>query len=163
MSLYTHIDRGGIRDMFQRVGVAAFYDTVGDLKIDRKPRGLWYSVDEDWEQWCSSEMRRWLVGQRYSVDVGDSNILRLTDALAVQAFDERYGRRDRSFIDCRRIDWAAVGAAYDGIEIAPYQWSLRMGIDWYYGWDCASGCIWRPRGVKLSPIEAWTPTETEAA
>lgn len=28
--------------------------------------------------------------------------------------------------------------------ITPYCWPARMDPDliWYYGWDCASGCIW---------------------
>jgi hypothetical protein len=40
------------------------------------------------------------------------------------------------------IDWGRVAEQYHGIVIAPYQWSLRLDLMWYYGWDCASGCIW---------------------
>ena len=42
------------------------------------------------------------------------------------------------------IRWQDVALDYQGILIAPYQWSLRLDKDfrWYYMWDCASGCIW---------------------
>ena len=46
-------------------------------------------------------------------------------------------------------DWARVGEAYPGIIIAPYIWSRRLdGPMWYYGWDCASGCVWDPSVVR---------------
>jgi hypothetical protein len=65
----------------------------------------------------------------------------------------------------RRIDWPKVSERYDGVVIAPYVWSLRMGdyemiegrmrktpdsaiSDWYYPWDCASGCIWKASAIK---------------
>lgn len=33
---------------------------------------------------------------------------------------------------------------------APYQWRRRneRGFSWYYGWDCASGCIWRASAIR---------------
>ena len=36
----------------------------------------------------------------------------------------------------------------DGIIIAPYQWYCRMTVDWYYTWDCASGCIWNLDAIE---------------
>ena len=47
-------------------------------------------------------------------------------------------------LDTHEIDWKKVKSKYQGIIIAPYQWSCRLNLDsnWYYGWDCASGCIW---------------------
>lgn len=44
------------------------------------------------------------------------------------------------------IDWPTVAKLYAGIEISPYQYNYRLksGFIWYYGWDVASGCIWRP-------------------
>lgn len=52
------------------------------------------------------------------------------------------------------IDWKAVAKEYDGIEIDPYQYERRFseGFLWYYGWDCASGCVWRPRGLTFSLV-----------
>lgn len=45
-----------------------------------------------------------------------------------------------------------VAKDYDGIEIAPYQESLRYDLEWYYGWDVASGCIWNFEGIRLNKI-----------
>ena len=53
------------------------------------------------------------------------------------------------------IDWHAVAQAYAGIEIAPYCWSLRFEYEflWYYGWDCASGCVWELSAVRVGQCE----------
>lgn len=45
------------------------------------------------------------------------------------------------------ISWIDVSKAYDGIIIAPSQNSYPkfgepLDLQWYYGWDCSSGCIW---------------------
>ena len=51
------------------------------------------------------------------------------------------------------IDWRKVAKKYDGIEINPMIYELRMmALSWYYGWDVASGCIWKPRKAKLIKI-----------
>jgi hypothetical protein len=30
---------------------------------------------------------------------------------------------------------------------------LRMGLMWYYGWDCASGCIWDTSVIERVTLE----------
>ena len=55
----------------------------------------------------------------------------------VRYADSSYPRED--------IDWAAVARCYQGIIIPTYHFEFRFDThvsDWYYGWDCASGCIW---------------------
>lgn len=39
-------------------------------------------------------------------------------------------------------------------EIAPYQWERRLAREfmWYYGWDLASGVIWRPKNALVAFI-----------
>jgi hypothetical protein len=49
------------------------------------------------------------------------------------------------------IDWMQVTSRYDGLLISPYQHSIRWQYKWYYGFDCASGCIW-----NLSCIDTLT-------
>ena len=56
-------------------------------------------------------------------------------------------------------NWAPTAAQYAGVIIAPYQWERRLdgdASDWYYGWDCASGCIWNADAIAsiavLSPV-----------
>jgi hypothetical protein len=48
------------------------------------------------------------------------------------------------------IDWPRVASKYQGIVITPYLWNLRLHnyTQWYYGWDCASGCIWDHKAIK---------------
>ena len=54
----------------------------------------------------------------------------------------------------RSIDWVKVRKLYDGVEIAPYQYKRRLhpNFSWYYGWDCASGVIWRPKDAVVKYI-----------
>lgn len=123
--------------------------------IDWKPRGFWVSVDEGghgWAHWCESEGFR-LAALKVVHDVvlvPDARILLIPDEAAFDAFAAEYGssdlpgRSDR----CDRIDWPTVADRYQGIVIAPYLWSRRYdGGLWYYGWDCASGCIWDAAAV----------------
>ena len=64
---------------------------------------------------------------------------------------------------CWVIDWTAVGKNHDAIVIAPYIWERRLdGPMWYYGWDCASGCVWNATAVaELRPIN--TPETADSA
>ena len=113
-----------------------------------KPVGLWYSVGEEWKEWCEAEnfyVRH--LAYTYELDVDEARILRLTTELDLLNFTARYQDADR---DSWYIDWQAVAQDWDGIEIAPYQWGCRMDTRtrWYYGWDVASGCLWRPAALR---------------
>lgn len=115
-----------------------------------KPRGLWVSVDgeDDWPAWCRSEQFRDTDAQhRFRVRLADdARILHLTDDAAIAQLSEDFG------MDHLRGLWRKCGMAHklhgplyidwQGIIIAPYQWTSRRNVSWYYGWDCASGCIW---------------------
>jgi len=106
-----------------------------------KPEGLWVSVEgaDDWRTWCEAE--------NYALDCFEftheitlshaARILRLTSEEEVRSFgrnhaNEQYGN----------IDWKPIAEKYQGIIITPYQWTCRFSEQWYYTWDCASGCIW---------------------
>ena len=120
-----------------------------------KPVGLWVSVtgEDDWPSWCRGEefgVDRLAVAHRVIV-APDANILTLTSTVGIDSLTARFAVQtefDRQFhwrVNERAkwpIDWRRVAAEFDGLIIAPYQWSRRYTHDWYYGWDCASGCIW---------------------
>lgn len=147
LSHFTKTGLGAIRSVEQR------WDD--DYRSSfAKPRGLWVSVDgeDDWQQWCQSEMPEWMNGvQRYRVHLAQpNNVLLLTD---LWGFQDEYGRIVPDRFGSKYIDWPTVAKAYDGIIIAPYQWSCRMEMDWYYGWDCASGCIWNADAIAR--VEEW--------
>lgn len=118
-----------------------------------KPKGFWYEVDGDWRRWCESEYESWLKGRHfiYRVELGDERMLNIRSAEQFDAFHRENVRQLRPYPFEAQPDWSEVALKYDGIEIAPYLWQRRLEPHtmWYYGWDCASGVIWRPRGVRL--------------
>jgi hypothetical protein len=124
-----------------------------------KPRGLWVSDEEDygWRDWCRDEnFRPERFKYVYKVELSeDANILYLRSPIAIDSFTREYsaGKAKMPFSEHefdRGIDWLTVSKKYDGIIITPYQWSRRMEMhcQWYYGWDCASGCIWNMKAIK---------------
>lgn len=142
-----------------------------------KPAGMWVSVDGemDWPEWClSEEFGIQHLATRYRVTLREGhNVMWIGSAGQIEAFHNKFSvESDLSRIyqandpfagefthNQRVIDWHAVkDAGYDGLIIAPYQWSLRLrGPHWYYGWDCASGCIWNIDAVEsfeLAPLLA---------
>ncbi len=129
-----------------------------------KPYAFWFSVedyegDENWKTWCQGEeFRLEGLAHRYKVILkSDAKILLLNNAQQVIDFGMKYQGNDQTDFNkwcCKyghsgypyvyMIKWNEVCNEYDGIIIAPYQWSCRMEFftSWYYGWDCSSGCIW---------------------
>jgi hypothetical protein len=127
---------------------------------DLKPRGFWVSVlgPDDWPSWCRSE--DWGLG-RLTVEhevtlAAEANVRLITSHDEFDAFHDEFAIGLVPGSPLRYIDWERVTSLYDGIIIAPYLWNRRLGdAAWYYGWDCASGCIW-----NLSAIESITVRET---
>lgn len=122
-----------------------------------KPEGFWVSVEgeDDWPSWCRAEGFN-LGSLRFAHRVtlaASSNVLRIFTADGLDAFTDRFGAlepRDRKYatFDLRGIDWRRVADHYGGIVVAPYQYSRRLSLHWYYGWDAASGCVWNPDAVE---------------
>lgn len=116
-----------------------------------KPVGFWVSVlgEDDWPSWCmSEEFQIESLAFEHAVTIADgANILLLGTATALDRFTEEFGVRTVHSLNGSvwtnvHINWHGVISRYDGIIIAPYQWERRLELDWYYGFDCASGCIW---------------------
>jgi hypothetical protein len=125
-----------------------------------KPRGLWVSVqgEDDWKSWCQGEefnIEALAVCTRVILSP-EANIKVIEGEAELLAFNREWGvdwdYGGRVSFSHRRIDWVELAKQYDGIVIAPYVWSCRLPMDraserqqvsdWYYPWDCASGCIW---------------------
>lgn len=114
-----------------------------------KPRGLWVSVEgeDDWPTWCRSEQFRLaaLDNVHEVVLKPDAHVLTISSKDELIAFTNEYSAPSPNLWGNDRtetIDWWTVATRYGGIIIAPYQWSCRFSLSWYYGWDVASGCIW---------------------
>ena len=121
-----------------------------------KPPGLWVSVagEYSWDQWCHAEefrLERLLV--RIPVELnpganilhveGEASFAKLVTIYGYNPYPTLGGYRDR------QPDWDKMKDDYDGIVISPYLWSQRLDAMWYYGWDCASGCIWNLKSISL--------------
>lgn len=128
-----------------------------------KPVGFWVSVlgEDDWATFVTGNMNsdRLTHAQRVTLST-EANVLRINSAYELDVFAKHnavetdYERRYPRLLNRWPIDWRAVAEKYDGIIIAPYQWSRRMSCDWYYGWDCASGCIWNLGAIASVELEA---------
>lgn len=129
--------------------------------VHSKPDGLWVSVGPDWQRWCDAEsFRQDALTRRYVVQLPDDyRALVINSADGMDAFTLAHGRaypflatafRDHPPSDV--IDWPTVSEQYDGVIIAPYQYRRRLELMWYYGWDCASGCLWNLKGVTMRSL-----------
>jgi len=120
------------------------FRNVESQNVGSKPKGLWYGVGAEWIDWIRSNMPEWEEENLFEINIDTSKILLLKSANEVVNFAERY--KSTKYYK-PQIDWQAVSNEYAGIEISPYQHSLRLSQDWYYSWDVASGCIWDSSGI----------------
>lgn len=144
--------------------IVAFYEGPFDPKrlgrdlrrtrqtVGGKPRGLWYACGDAWLRWYDEDnLREWdgkIPPFTYEFDLDKSRFLLIHDAHGMHRFRDTYGVTggddlDPEWVD---IDWRVVAKEYDGIQICPAQ--SKRGMGWYYGWDVASGCVWRKRAIR---------------
>ncbi len=123
------------------------YDAPG-----MKPEGLWLSVGKAWQEWCEGE--EFSLGnleRRYSIKLSsNARLLLLTTESSIRAFSDKYGRESEyrgETTGSLYVDWQRLAKQWQGIIIAPYQWRCRLDLIWYYGWDCASGCVWDKEAI----------------
>lgn len=143
-----------------------------------KPNGLWFDVDESWKRWCeTARFRLQRLRYRHTVTVVDSSrILFLRKAKDIDRFTRGYGHNLSGHIRplqnseeredfARRygsdlfadivgqfssyIMWEEVAEKHSGIIIHPYSPSRSRTYLWYYGWNCAGGCIWDTSIIRL--------------
>lgn len=132
-----------------------------EQRVDGKPLGLWYGFGDSWIEWCQGEQPDWLTPYIYEIVLREDKIFKVNGEGELDKFEETYaipdplmakfaneplfksdiGRYDK--IDYNKL----VAEGWYGLEINPYLWSRRLSRMWYYGWDCASGCVWNKRGV----------------
>lgn len=121
----------------------------GWLQLERKPTGLWVSVDgdEDWPWWLK-ENNYDIPPVEHRVTLSpDAEILRLRTAKELRQFNREFGDGKKWHT---RVYWNEVGALYQGIIIAPHRAECRLDpyMYWYMAWDCASGCIWDASAIQ---------------
>lgn len=126
------------------------YSTGYHQSLASKPNGVWYGVDWAWLDWCKSETG-WRYKNNIKLEVDERRLLILNTPFKVEAFSKKY---ETPYLNTslKMIDWESVAKKYSGIEIAPYHYSLRFKLFWYYGWDVASGCIWDLNAIKSTKL-----------
>lgn len=132
---------------YHRTPVVLNRSEVYEQKTGPKPNGLWVSVDGemDWKAFCQGEnFRTERLATRHKVTLApDASIWYIQEP---SHFNGVPAQPLLSTMPNLKFDipWKRIAQDWQGVIIAPYQWGLRMapGFEWYYGWDCASGCIW---------------------
>ena len=76
----------------------------------------------------------------------------LQSAEDTDGFGRKYGRD--LFADIQKqfsnyIMWEEVAEKHSGIVINPYSRARSQTYLWYYGWNCAGGCIWDASVIRL--------------
>jgi hypothetical protein len=112
-----------------------------------KPKGLWYGINGGWREWCENESMDWVYKNNFLVEIDTSNILVINNYQQLVGFSNKYFMNYHGLLR-EFIDWERVSQEFYGIEIYPYIWQARLEFTWYYGWDCASGCVWDKRAIK---------------
>jgi hypothetical protein len=126
---------------------------------DFKPRGFWVSdegCEHNWQAWCLAEgFNLESLTHVHTVEVAPgARLLILSSGEEIERFTQTFGHPGKNERhDIFLIDWDQVRAQYDGLIITPYIWEKRLDLLWYYGWDCASGCLWNPDVVKIKLIQ----------
>jgi hypothetical protein len=114
-----------------------------------KPTGFWVSVAglHDWPAYLA-QTGYGAPAYRHRIELApDARILRLDSVDALLDFSVSHRLATvwgEAVPPGDAIDWDRVEREWQGIVITPFQHSLRRDprTRWYYGWDCASGCIW---------------------
>lgn len=134
-----------------------------DLSWQAKPAGLWISIEgmpntpnnQTWKEWCEQE-DFCVENLKYPYEISfkeQANILHLKTPEEIFEFTKKFPLKSRDWDaewDTYQLDWDEVKSLYQGIIIAPYQWSCRLSLEscWYYGWDIPSGCLWDLKCIK---------------
>lgn len=157
----VHFSKEPVTEVYSRVPV----DSPRPSPV-HKPRGLWVSDEDDygWAEWCKdNDFGIGKLAHEVTLAPG-ADILRIESAAQLLAFTQEFSDALGLLPDIPKIDnyirWDKVADAFDGILITPYQWPLRLDdrVFWYYGWDCASGCIWNAAAVeRIEPL--WETAE----
>lgn len=121
---------------------------------DYKPRGFWLSDETDygWAKWCKDQ--NWGVpGLQFETlfECDISNWLYLDSMEKLLKFTHEYKVIDTDLSILGLIEWRRVQSHFSGILITPYQRSCRLHMEthWYYGWDCASACVWDLSTIRI--------------
>jgi hypothetical protein len=145
-----------------------FYDQRG-YEFGTKPDGTWFCCggDPDWPTVVHERVRNCCWNETHLQDLkcqtelllNEDRLLKIEDPTELNCFTAKYEyQRDRrqpdgeDTVKKQAICWTRVAESYDGvILIAPFRPAYSdYRPEWTKSWDCASGCVWRPKAVLRS-------------
>lgn len=123
----------------------------------RKPRGLWYAFDHQWQSLlCTGKIAGKKPGRhQYSITLAsNARLCVLSKVNDVVAFTKAYGRALPWALsgapEDKCIDWAEVAKDFQGIELRTLSRDGRRYMDWVdIDWAIPSGCIWDPESAQV--------------
>ena len=117
------------------------FKPIENKQTSHKPIGLYYSIGNEWRDWCKSEEPTWVHKYNFELIINPEKILILDSYEEIKGFNQLY---------CKGfdVDWERVCKQYYGIELNPYLYESKFEFMWYSMWDVASGCIWNKKAIK---------------
>lgn len=105
--------------------------------------GVWLSVDDGWERWCSSEAPDWIVGGTCEcVLTEDAKILEIRTMQDVSSLPQCV--RDGFLRGTVKLDFEALSEEYDGVFIDVNGDGTNELYEMFYTWDCPSLVLFSP-------------------
>jgi hypothetical protein len=116
-----------------------------------KPRGVWLSVNNGWEEWCRGNQPDWIEG-RDILKVTLSKDIKLFAPKTIEEFKSKYkeltGHEYEQF-NIRTYDFnlkfhQELEKLYDGFYLSgSVLYPNRMKMIYFYPWDAPSIVIWK--------------------
>lgn len=118
-----------------------------------KPNGLWYSLADEWTEWCWGNMPEWVKKHSHYLDIDQSKMLVIETLEDLQKFEDRFSV-NLTISKYISLNWEKVSLSYSGIEIRNYHQLKNQSSQldykrlWMYGWDVNGGCVWDLSCIK---------------
>lgn len=110
-----------------------------------KPKGLWLGKGNNWIEYIeANDMTEWISTycSAFKIELGE-DILVLKEKEDFINFTKEYSESRFS------VDWKKVANKYNGIVVfSPRRFQFEKGLEWLYGWDITSACIWSDEGIE---------------
>lgn len=134
--------------------VARFWEKTYLQSNDLKPNGFWFSIGDEWVDWCKSEMPHWVEEHDYSLQLGTIDRIFIISSVEDAILLDMNYSIDKSYR--RRIDWQRLARHADGIIVLNYheikaelrQRGTLLNFMFFAAWDVSSGCIWNLNAIK---------------
>lgn len=142
--MYTHTMRKGESFDLSRI------QPISNVTRNKPDGGLWVSVDEDWERWCSVEEPEWLGEERYEIVLSDTaRICSIKTQKDLDKLPQRISgilKEWAELFELTYINFEALAKEYDVIEVmAGSDRGLYQSL---YGWDCDCAVIMNPSVIS---------------